>query len=203
MADRRIGERRAPEKGIIKIPLKRMILYLIFAIILLSSVVGNIILSIMYSEAKKEMDFYTGSYTSEITENESPYEVHVEADKEQISPGETVNFNISVKVNDPNSKGVIMLESMFLYDTEYFDCKVIGATSNNWEIKYILNNYFIANKKDLLPSYGDEIVAKVSFTAKKKSSKAEQTISFEQFKITTENEEKVEFPAQSVSVIIK
>ena len=99
MSDRRIGERRAPEKGVIKLSLKKVILWVLVIIIILISVITNIVLGILYSNAKKELDFYSGSESEVNTEDEKTYEVYVEADRDQISSDETVNFNINVKIN--------------------------------------------------------------------------------------------------------
>ena len=203
MSDRRMGERRAPEKGVIKLSLRKMVMWIVIGVIITVLIITNVILAILYSNTKKELDFYVDSGSEENIETATTYEVHVEPDRDQIGSDETVNFNISVKLNESNSQGIIMLESMFLYNTEYFDCKVNGFTSNDWELKYILNNYFIVSKKDMLPSYENEIVAKVSFTAKKNVKPSEQTISFETFKLITEDNDEIDFPAQSFLVSVK
>lgn len=203
MSDRRMGERRSPEKGIIKLPLKKLLIWVIVVAIILILVISNIIFLIMYSNTKKELDLYTGDDNKEYVENVGQYEVHIDADKKEISAGETINFNIRINVNNTNGQGVIMLETLFLYNTEFFDCKISGFTSNNWELKYILNNYFIVSKKDLIPSYENEIVATASFTSKKDIKSSEQTISFDKLKIVLEGQDEIDFPKQSFNIPIK
>ena len=58
MADRRIGERRSPEKGVIKIQFKDAITYLIFAVIIIISVSANIILAIKLKTANQYISYY-------------------------------------------------------------------------------------------------------------------------------------------------
>lgn len=53
MPDRRKGDRRAPERGVIKIPFKDAITYLIFAVILIISFSANVVLAIRIKDYKE------------------------------------------------------------------------------------------------------------------------------------------------------
>ncbi len=59
MGERRIGDRRAPEKGVIKVPFKDAVIYLVFSIIIIISVSANIVLASLYNK-------YRTAYESEI-----------------------------------------------------------------------------------------------------------------------------------------
>ena len=53
MGDRRIGDRRAPDKGVIKVSFKSAVIYLICAIVIIVSVSVNIVLARYYMRYKK------------------------------------------------------------------------------------------------------------------------------------------------------
>lgn len=60
MADRRQGDRREPEKGVIKIPFKDAVIYVVLAAIIIISIVFNIVLAIKlhhYRELYEESTF--------------------------------------------------------------------------------------------------------------------------------------------------
>lgn len=56
MGDRRVADRRAPEQGVVKIKLKNLIVYCIIGVIIAASVIGNVVLGILYSRVKKQYD---------------------------------------------------------------------------------------------------------------------------------------------------
>ena len=58
MADRRKGDRREPENGVVKIQFKQAIIYLIFAIILIISISANIVLTVKNRDYKERIEFY-------------------------------------------------------------------------------------------------------------------------------------------------
>ncbi len=58
MPDRRVADRRAPEKGVIKIPLKTAIIGTIVSIVLITSFAGNIVLAVRNSYYKEELAKY-------------------------------------------------------------------------------------------------------------------------------------------------
>ena len=65
MGERRQGDRRAPEKGVIKIQLKTAVIVIIVAIIIITSISLNIILYLRYRELTDlyKIDLY--DYTDE------------------------------------------------------------------------------------------------------------------------------------------
>ena len=53
MGDRRMGDRRAPDKGVIKISFKSAVIYLLCAVVLIVSISANIVLARYYIAYKK------------------------------------------------------------------------------------------------------------------------------------------------------
>lgn len=58
MADRRMGDRREQEKGVIRIEFKDAIIYLIITIVLIISISSNIVLVLRNKQYKKEIERY-------------------------------------------------------------------------------------------------------------------------------------------------
>lgn len=58
MADRRMGDRRTPDKGTINIKFKDAVIYLVISIIIIVSVSANIVLIKKNREYKKTIELY-------------------------------------------------------------------------------------------------------------------------------------------------
>ena len=58
MGDRRIGDRREKEKGVIRIKFKDAVKYVIIGIVLLISIATNIVLAIKLNQYKKIAELY-------------------------------------------------------------------------------------------------------------------------------------------------
>lgn len=106
MGDRRVADRRAPEQGVVKIKLKNLIFYCIIGVIIAASVIGNVVLGILYSKAKKENeqlltekevlhDFYYEDYDVNEYENsiEDSQNIVEESENQEIETSETTDEN--------------------------------------------------------------------------------------------------------------
>ena len=74
MGDRRIGDRREKETGVIKVQFKDAVIYLIISVILIISVSANIVLAIRNIHYKQELALYDESYIDESYIDESDIE---------------------------------------------------------------------------------------------------------------------------------
>lgn len=57
MGERRMGDRRAPEKGVIKVPFKDAVIYFTFSLILIVSISANIILASLYNKYRTNYEY--------------------------------------------------------------------------------------------------------------------------------------------------
>ncbi len=71
MSDRRIGDRRQPEEGVIKIKFQDAVWYIILVFILVISITANIVLAINNNRYKKEIDaaYYGEEFYVDVDEN--------------------------------------------------------------------------------------------------------------------------------------
>ncbi len=66
MADRRMGDRRTPDKGTINIKFKDAVIVIIVAVILIISIAINIILCIKNRQYKDKLELYETDFQSSI-----------------------------------------------------------------------------------------------------------------------------------------
>ena len=198
MGDRRMGDRRAPEKGVIKIPLKNAILYIIIAAILIVSVSANIVLGKLYLEYKKyyenelEEEYDVSEAIEEDINNEEVSEntcnLLIEGDKEQIKQGETVTYEI--KATDINAQdGIIIYETTINYDSDKVELIVNEDENSEWSKTGLVDNYLTMSRKDLVPNSEDQTIAKISFKVKENIEPSTETIEFTQNEFTISDEE--------------
>ena len=74
MGDRRIGDRREAEEGIIKVQFKDAVVYLIISVVIIISVSANIVLAIRNMHYKEELALYEENYIDESYLDESDIE---------------------------------------------------------------------------------------------------------------------------------
>lgn len=65
MPDRRVGDRRQPEEGVIKIKFQDAIWYIILVTVIIISVAANIVLAINNNKYKKQINDYLSEDTME------------------------------------------------------------------------------------------------------------------------------------------
>ena len=82
MGDRRVSDRRSPEKGVIKVPFKEAVIYLIFATLIIISVSANIVLARYYLEYKAGYEELNEMYIRESNEEETDYAEEADYEEE-------------------------------------------------------------------------------------------------------------------------
>ena len=214
MGDRRVADRRAPEEGVFKIETKKLIIYCIVGVILLTSIISNIILGILANKYKKEydnimnIDNETLDYSEVNTsdgENENAENTcifSIDGDVNQLKPGESAEFEL--KASDISAgSGIIMFESLLEYDSDKLECEIVTDDEGEWSKTALTENYLTMSRKDLLPSSEDQVIAKIKIKAKDNAEEGEQTVTFSQIKFTMDNDEAFEIPNETISLEIE
>ena len=194
MGDRRVGERREPEKGIIKINTKNAIIYGIIAIVLIISISTNIILANKYIEFKNKygdlIENESEDMVSEPKDETNDYintcDVEIYIDKDKLKTGEAVTYKIMAN-NIMADDGIVMFETLINYDSNIFECKVNNSQNDLWVQTSMIDNYLTMTRRDFTSSVEDQIVATITFTAKKDINLDEETITFNNIKFTMGN----------------
>ena len=151
MGDRRVADRRAPEEGVFKIETKKLIIYCIVGVILLTSIISNIILGILANKYKKEydnimniedgtIDFSEDETSDSESDTENTCVFSVEGDVNQIKPGETAEYEL--KASDISAgSGIIMFESLLEYDSDKLECEIVTDDEGEWSKTALTENY--------------------------------------------------------------
>ena len=213
MGDRRVADRRAPEEGVFKIETKKLIIYSIVGVILLSSIISNIILGILANKYKREydnimniedetIDFSEDETSDSESDTENTCVFSIEGDVNQIKPGETAEYEL--KASDISAgSGIIMFESLLEYDSDKLECEIVTDDEGEWSKTALTENYLTMSRKDLLPSSEDQVIAKIRIKAKDNAEEGEQTVTFSQIKFTMDNDEAFEIPNETISLEIE
>ena len=199
MGDRRMGDRRAPEEGVIKLQKKDVIIFGVIALVLIISLTMNIVLTILYNKYKNQ---YEESFDSEITEEDSDVQesersvnntcdLYILIDKKEVKAGETVTYNLSAN-NIVADSGIVMFETRINYDSNLFDCKVENNEESEWQVVSSMDNYVTTSRKDLEGKLENQNVAVLHFTAKQDVLLTEETITFSNTRFTMDNNQSFE-----------
>ena len=212
MGDRRVADRRAPEEGVFKIETKKLIIYSIVGVILLSSIISNIILGILANKYKREydnimniedetIDFSEDETSDSESDTENTCVFSIEGDVNQIKPGETAEYEL--KASDISAgSGIIMFESLLEYDSDKLECEIVTDDDSEWTKTALTENYLTLSRKDLLPNSEDQVLGKIRIKAKENVQEGPQTVTFNQIKFTMDNDESFELSEETVSLEI-
>ncbi|MBR0427967.1 MAG: hypothetical protein IJK18_07210 [Clostridia bacterium] len=197
MGDRRKGDRRAPEEGVIKIQKKNIWIYGLVIALLIFAIVLNIISWSAYFKSKSQYNtlvdhYYNGdtNNTRSTTETKKSVEnnnyscnISINGDKKSIKPGESIEYE--VKISNINAgQGIRSFETYIDYDSNLFDCKVISNEEENWSKIGFLEGYLTMVKSDDV-STEDQVIAKIVFTAKSNVSAGSYKTSLNNIKFTS------------------
>lgn len=214
MGDRRMGDRRAPEKGVIRIPLKHAIIYILIAAVIIVSVATNIVLLVRLSQYEDLYDELVHEYyddsevADEVEETEEDgngydCEVSITGDKEEIKAGETITYEIKA-TNIEAGDGIKTFEAAIDYDKDVFDCKIETDEEGKWNKVGAIENYIAMSRADLLPSSEDQVIGYVKLTAKENAKADDEEIEFSKMKFTiSDNNKNDSFELEDAEVAVK
>ena len=170
MGDRRKGDRRAPEEGVIRIQKKNVWVYGVLIAIFILAVVLNIVTWSAYITNKREYNtlidhYYNGDSNdnsnniennAESVENSNNYscDLDINANKKSIKAGESIEYEIKVS-NINASEGIKAFETYINYDSNLFNCTVKSneeiakivftakndITANNYKVNFTKNKF--------------------------------------------------------------
>ena len=204
MGDRRVSDRRTPEKGVLKIKTKSLIIFLVVFIVLIISIVYNVILGIIYFKSKDD-DAALNTISDEemIVEdnisNDYSCDFLIEGGKPQIEVGETVNYDIKVK-NINAKTGIVMFDTLLDYDSELLECTIENDENSQWEKTSLLENYLTMSRKDLVANFENQDIARLIVKAKENIPEGQYIISFKDLKFTLEDDESFLVPDKSINI---
>ena len=207
MGDRRMGDRRSAEEGVIKIKTQDAIVYLIIAVVIITSVTVNIILGILYNRYKDEYNSliesdYESDYEeeSEIDEaNNYTCNVTIEGSKTELKAGEIAEFQIKATDIDAGN-GIVMFETSLDYDSDMFECTISGDDSGTWNKLSNMENYVTMSRSDLTPNDENQTIAKITIKAKDNITAGEQEIALTGMKFTADNEKSFTVPDEVIKI---
>lgn len=196
MADRRMGDRRELEQGVVKIEIKKVVIYVIIAIVLIVSITLNIIFGIQCSEYKNKLEEINNRTEAFNVEENNSYigddyinyscDLLVTGDKQQLKAGDVITYEITAK-NINADTGIIMFETLLDYDTNLFECEVVNDENSEWELVAPSNSYLSMSRKNLLPSKEDQSIIKLAVKVKENVKSGNYAINLIGSKFTMEN----------------
>ena len=214
MGDRRKGDRRAPEEGVIRIQKKNVLVYGVLIAIFILAVVLNIVTWYAYITNKREYNtlidhYYNGDSNDnsnniennvESVENSNNYscDLDINANKKSIKAGESIEYEIKVS-NINASEGIKAFETYINYDSNLFNCTVKSNEEENWTKVGFLEGYLTMVKNENV-NLEDQEIAKVVFTAKTDISANNYKVSFEKNKFTAGDDQVFEVADNSVEI---
>lgn len=209
MGDRRIGDRREREKGVIKIKFKDAIIYAVIAIILIISIIMNIIYFNLYKKYKKDyetmIEYYSNQYSKndEIEEEKVNYNCNLSivGEKSTLSVGESAIFEIKVD-NIQAGAGIVMFEALINYDENTFECQIAGDKDNKWTKTSVMEHYFTMNTSNLEPTSENQTIARIKLTAKQDAIAENKVIEFSKMKFTTDDEKTFSVKDEAINMEI-
>lgn len=216
MGDRRKGDRRAPEEGVIRIKKKNAWIYGIVIAILVFAIVLNIISWSAYIRSKNEYNTLIDHYYNEdlnnnssntenigIVENNNNYSCNmsINTNKASIKAGESIEYEI--KISDINaSKGIKTFETYINYESNLFDCIVKSNEEENWTRVGFLEGYLTMVKNENA-NLENQVIAKVVFTAKKDIPANNYKVNFEKNKFTSEDDQVFEVADYNIEIKVE
>lgn len=195
MGDRRMGDRREREKGVIKIKFKDAIIYIIIAALFIISVSVNIIFINLYSKYKKDYESIVEYYANQYSKNEElenseqnnyTCDLKIVGDKSKVLVGETVTYEIKAE-NIQAGAGIVMFESLINYDENTFDCQVENDKDGIWSRTGMIEHYLTMTKSDLEPTSKNQTIARVKLTVKQDATEGNKVIEFKKNKFTADD----------------
>ncbi len=198
MGDRRKGDRRAPEEGVIRIQKKNVGIYGALILILVLAIALNIVSWYAYFKSRNKYNsmvehFYNSDNnnveTPTITTTNSNYscDLSINASKESIKPGESIEYELTVS-NMNAGNGIKAFETYINYDSNLFDCTVKSNEESNWSKAGFLEGYLTMIKNENVNAE-DQVIAKIVFTAKANVTKNSYKVNFEKIKFTSEDDQ--------------
>lgn len=204
MGDRRKGDRRSPEEGVIKIQKKSVWISTVLIVILIGTIVLNIVTWSLYLQMRKRYNTVIDHYYNEDTNNNSrnisntaktkneennkyTCDISINGNKKSIKPGEEIEYEIRVS-NINAEKGIKSFESYIDYDSNIFDCKVVSNEEKNWSKIGFIEGYLTLYKSENINAEDQKIV-KLVFTAKSEVSSKEYKVALKNMKFTTADDQ--------------
>lgn len=213
MGDRRKGDRRAPEEGVIRIQKKDVVICTALIGILIFAIVFNIVTWSAYINKRREYNSLIDHYYNEdsnnnstITENVPNVEnnnnyscdMSVISNKTRIKAGETIEYEIRIS-NINAGEGVKAFETYIDYDSNIFDCMIKSNEEDNWSKVGFLEGYLTMYKNDNINTE-DQLIAKIVFTAKKDISANNYKVNFEKNKFTAGDDQLFEVADNNIEI---
>ena len=178
MGDRRKGDRRAPEDGVIKIQKKNIGIYAILIIMLIFAIALNIVLWFSYIKYKNQYNilldhYYNDKSNINNTSNEKDMgvknnytcEITIKEDTKNKT-NESITYEVNVSKITAR-EGIKSFETYIDYDSNVFDCKVESDDGDEWSKSAFLEGYLTMNKSNFEASSQDQVIAKITFITKK------------------------------------
>lgn len=179
MGDRRKGDRRAPEDGVIKIQKKNILAYTVLTAVLIFVIVLNIVLWVSYIRYRNQYNIIVDHYYNDnsninnttneknmAANNNYTCEITINEDTTKKNTNESITYEIkATKITA--SDGIKSFETYIDYDTNVFECKVEGDDEGEWSKTAFLEGYLTMNKSNFEASSQDQVIAKITFIAKK------------------------------------
>ena len=217
MGDRRKGDRRAPEEGVIRIQKKNIMIYVVVIAFLILAIILNIISWKKYFKTREEFNTVidhiyndeTNNTTnteasSNITETSNNYscDISINGNKERVKPGESIEYEL--KASNIRAEGGIKTFEAFLdYDSNVLDCQVESDKDGKWMRSGLLEGYLTMDKANLEASAEDQIIAKITVTPKDTISDGEYHVKLTNIKFTSGDNQTFEAADNDIKIIVK
>ena len=214
MGDRRVADRRAPEEGVVKIETKKLVIYLIVAIILSISIIANIILGIIcfnyknsYEDLSKMEDESIEDFANieddSLISDETEYtcDLSLIGDTDKIKAGESITYEVMAE-NIEAGNGIVMFEALLNYDTDSFDCDVVTDENIEWVKTAFVENYVTMSRSNLTPSNENQTIAKIVLTAKNDIQEGDKVLSINNIKFTSDDDITFTLPDESIDITV-
>lgn len=127
-------------------------------------------------------------------------DLEVKSDKTQIKKGESITYEIRA-TNIQAETGIIMFNALVNYDSQNFDCKVLGI-DGDWSLLSFMENYIQMTRLDYMPHSEDQSIARITLTAKTDAKEGKYDIALENIKFTMDNNKSFELSNRTLSVNI-
>ena len=208
MADKRKGERREPEKGVIIVKKRDAIMFGILFIVLIISIVA----CVNYVKVKKDYDSLKDSYNNNLTDkeivnnenssntdNNFACNISIEGDKYSVLKGEKIEYE--VKVSDIQGDGIVAFEALIDYDLDVFECTFEENISGHWNKISMIDNYMTITRSDLMPSSEDQVIGKIVLIAKSDAKEGKSDVNLTKIRLTSGDDKT--FTAKDKNIVVE
>lgn len=212
MGDRRKGDRRAPEEGVIKINAKKLWIYIVLMVFLIGAIALNVVVWAAYIKQRKQYDTIIDHYYNDDTNSSSNIsntaseevsngytcDLSINGDKTSVKAGETLEYELSI-LNINANAGIKAFETYIEYDPNVFDCKVKSNEEDNWNKIGFLEN-FLTMYKNENANTDEQTIVKIELTAKKSAPVGTYKLAFKNIRLTAEDEQSFKLEDSSIDI---